>query len=62
MAYQDSVLALMGCDHDDKAVGQEDDNDNDPDPPGAPEEHGFVLQEVSSAVGKVGNHSIYAEL
>jgi len=32
------------------------------DPPRAPEKLEFVLQEVSSAVGKVGNHSIYSEL
>jgi len=59
MAYQ--VIALMGHDHHHEAVGQEDDDDVS-DPPGAPEEHKFVLQEVSSAVGKVANHSIYAEL
>ena len=62
MAYQDSVMALMGHDHDHEAVGQEDDNDDVSDPPGAPKEHKFVLKEVSSVVGKVVNHSIYAEL
>ena len=30
--------------------------DDDSDPPVAPEEHEVVLQEVTSAVGKVGNH------
>ena len=63
MAYQDSVMAQMGCDHDDEAVVQEDDDDDDDSyPPRAPEEHEFVLRKVSSAVGNVGNHSIYAEL
>ena len=61
-AQQDSVMALMGCDHDDEAIGKEDENDDVSDPPRAPEEHEFVLQEVSLAVGKVGKHSIYAEL
>jgi len=44
MAYQDSVMALMGHDHDHEAIGQEDDDDDVSDPPGAPEEHKFVLQ------------------
>ena len=28
-AQQDSVMALMGCDHDDEAVGQGVDDDDD---------------------------------
>lgn len=48
MAYQDAVTAPIGREHDDDAVGQED----DPDEPTTPEEQD-VLQEVTSAVGKV---------
>ena len=62
-AYQDSVTAPIGCEHDDDAVGQEDDNDDEePEPPPAPKEQEVVLREVSSAVGKVRNHTIYIEL
>ena len=43
MAYQDSVMALMGCDHDDYVIGQEDDEDEVSDPPRSPEEHEYVL-------------------
>jgi hypothetical protein len=50
-AYQDSITAPLSRDYDDDAVGEDDksDEDNPPDDPEA------VLQEVMSAVEKVGN-------
>jgi len=59
MAYQDSVTASIGREHNDDAVGQEDDDDDNPDLPPTPEGQEVILWEVSSAVRKVRNHSIY---
>jgi len=49
-AYQDSVTAPLSRDYDDDAVGQDDQDEDDP-----PEDPEAVLQEVLSAVAKVSN-------
>jgi hypothetical protein len=48
-AYQESVTAPLGREHDDDAVGQDADDDKELDPPPDSEE---VLQEVLSAIEK----------